>query len=429
MQTMSKQEIYSKCLTLILFALIQIQLLLASGQDASLSSPLNPIKFDDEADYINGQSDGTRIPVKDESKTNVRITDLPIDCAGQVKYFTESEEKSKLPGSVNASLINQKVGHQFASSWKEVPFVVKVTIVHELSQVKCAGALIHPQWVVTSSDCSLNDFHHQESIEALIFISTGTDFGESKVITNTNHRFNRQGKLVVTPNRVGHEEMNFKRTVTKVVPIEGSNNKIVDSTTLCTPVLLKLSSPFKPEEADTVCIEASRDPFTDSRESKGVSIGWSTYGDSVVQERVMRLTSVKIAPRHCFSSDISPIESTGPLCIKYSPQAHFYLLPGSPVIFIDTYNQIANLYGLACANLSTSLIKSQYVYMQTYVPLYNYAKIIQEYLQPQYSQSDEGINLYRKSYAFSIVSCVNLFYLHHLILFLLFTLHGYFYIY
>ena len=418
-------SVYNLLAFVIIFNL-QIELFV-SGDRASRSSrvynnSIGSIKFDDdEVDY---STMATRPP---DTMTSMGLDEaslnsnddvnhyLPVDCASKVKYFTQIDamnDNNKVAASrystlftaagtnnkvqqqqqaVNSSIVNQKIGHRFALSDNEVPFIVKINIIDQFNHIKCAGTLIHPQWVITTSDCPILSFN----LSPLVTVTTGRDFNHngqlpSSSSSSSNQQFDRNGNLITIPSRPAAPATgrttsdSFSRNVVRVLPfIDVTNDSSISASGFsCSPILLKLSSPFTVDQADTLCLADEGHTGSSAAEAKGIAVGWSTYGHSVVQEKSVRLTSVKISHHHCLMSD--KVDSKT-LCIKYNPQAHYYLLPGSSLITVHPTLKVASLYGLACGNLSNALVNSQYVYMQTYIPLYHYSSHIQQYFKQIYN--------------------------------------------
>lgn len=420
---------------------LQIELLV-NGDERSRSSTtvynntIGSIKFDDDqVDYstMNSRPADTMTSMGlDEASLNSNDDInhyLPVDCVSKVKYFTQIDtindnskvapskystlfaaagNNNKIQQQVNSSIVNQKIGHRFALSDNEVPFIVKINIIDQFNHIKCAGTLIHPQWVITTSDCPILSFN----LSPLVTVTTGRQFNHNDQIQgNRNQQYDRNGNFITTHSRTTTTTDSFSRNVIRVLPfIDVTNDSSINTSSglSCSPILLKLSSPFTVDQADTLCLADSRniDTVSQSEDIKGIAVGWSTYGHSVVQEKSVRLTSVKISHHHCLMDD--KVDSKT-LCIKYNPQAHYYLLPGSSLITVHPTLKMASLYGLACGNLSNALVNSQYVYMQTYIPLYHYSSHIQQYFKQIYNIHNESTHsIHKLSYACTVIAFISL---------------------
>lgn len=273
----------------------------------------------------------------------------------------------------------ESFGHKFATD-SDAKFIIQIILEDRstrLIKAKCTGSLLHPQWVITSSDCG-REFRLQTSDPSVIGfkVSTGVDFGDrhERVTASTFSSSSSSASSSYSSSSRDMHDVSSHFTLYE---------------DLCSPLLLKLEKPI--HHRSLVCLTPKSTFFHRNTEatlirslerspsslSKGLAIGWSTFGDTVV-ERNLRVTGVRIESKHCLERD----ENDGHLfCVNYPSQIHFYLLPGSALLSVkDTPGGHKEFFleGLACTNLTSSFVNSSFIYRQTFLRLSYYLSTIQE---------------------------------------------------
>ena len=272
--------------------------------------------------------------------------------------------------ALSFSLLHQQnvenFGHKFATE-SDAKFIVQIILEDIRTQsikAKCTGSLLNPKWVITSSDCG-RDFRQGMSLPAhLTFkVFTGIDFGDTE-----------DAKVTSGPKDV--------YDVSRVMLVSHED-------TVCSPMLLFLDKPI--HHKAVVCLTHKSIPYhrklnsnkpivvanSSSLTSRGLALGWSTFGDSVV-ERVLRISGVRVEKSHCLSNqDHEDLL----YCVTYNPQVHFYLLAGSPLLTVKDPpgrgQKEVFLEGIACSNLSSHFVNSGFLYRQTYLRLSYFLTAIQ----------------------------------------------------
>jgi len=280
-------------------------------------------------------------------------------------------------------------GHKFATE-SDAKFILQIIIEDsrtKLVKSKCVGSLIHPNWIITSSDCA-KEAREKMRNPSLFKVRVGIDFGGMQSDKSKNK-----------------ETFDDTYNVSRILMVSADDS-------ICNPILLYLENPIRNRQP--VCLtpksiqyhrsmgykknEFVQVPFsrTPSSLTRGVATGWSSMGDIVV-EKVMRMTGVRVEYKHCLEE--SEVEGYI-LCVTYNPNVHYYLLPGSALLsFNETPGGHKEIFleGIACGNTSISFVNQTFFYKQTFLRLESYLTAIQHLTGQQdivfYSSSASPVGL------------------------------------
>ena len=263
-------------------------------------------------------------------------------------------------------------GYKFATE-SDAKFIVQVTLEDartSLIKAKCTGSLLHPNWVITSSDCGREVRQGASHSSGLSFkVSTGINFGDSpsaklksssSSLPSMQEVYHVSQALIVSPN---------------------------DS--ICSPMLLRLDRPI--HHKTVVCLTPSHASFrksiissssssSTSRSSlsfltKALTTGWSTFDSVSVVEDILRFVGVRVENKDCLKS-----EQNDSFCVNYPSQDHFYLLPGSALLSVKDSpggQKEVFLEGLACFTKTVSYVNHGLIHQQTYLRLSQYLTALQ----------------------------------------------------
>jgi hypothetical protein len=254
----------------------------------------------------------------------------------------------------------ENFGHKFATD-VDAKFILQVTIEDSVTQsikAKCTGNLITPEWVITSSDCGLELRHDNALLPFLKFkVSTGIDFGDSE-------------ESITSAPKVTMDVLSVKS---------------LSIDTVCTPMLLKLKTPM--HDRPVVCLSPETHVSPSNVVHRGLSLGWSTLGNTSILERILRVTGVRVDEKHCMHHDNSPnrYNSKALSCVSYTPQTSFYFLSGSPLLHFKqcpSGQKEIFLEGLACSDdLAIKMVNESLVYRQTFLKISYFSTTIQQIIQ------------------------------------------------